>query len=123
LVRQAFLRTGAIRNYARRKEIAGVERCIPEKFNGAAVNLVASRFSNYINDALVAVFGVEIVRENAELGDRIEIGNDGSAAIHEFFDIPAVHYEAVGVFALPTDGLGCPDSGCRKAQSPPLRRP
>ena len=54
--------------------------------------------------AELAVLGVEVTGENAELGDGIEVGNDGRAHVDVFFDVAAVDDEGVGKFALAVDG-------------------
>ena len=50
-----------------------------------------------------AVLGVKVVRQNAELGDGIEIWNHRRAVVHVLFDVASVHDEAVCKFALPVD--------------------
>ena len=91
----------------RRKEIARVESGVTQKLEAAAMQLVGAGLGDHIDDAaaVVAVLGVEVVGQDAELGDRIEIGHDGSAAVHQLLHVAAVDHEAVGVFALAADRL------------------
>src|SRR5262249_59404887 len=88
-------------------EVPGVQRGIAQELECAAVQPIATRAGHDIDDptAGVAVLRVEVVREDAEFGDGIEIRNDGSAAVHQFLHVAAIHYETVDVFALPADRL------------------
>ena len=55
-----------------REEVAGVERGVAEELEGVAVELVAARLGDDVDDAavVVAVLGIEVVRQQAEF--RIE---------------------------------------------------
>ncbi len=66
--------------------------------------------------AELAVFGVEVAGEDAELGDGIEVGNDGRAHVDVFLDVAAVEHETVGEFALAVDGDGAGSSGRPKGE-------
>ena len=55
-------------------------------------------------ELIEAVLGIEVVGQHPELFDRIEVRNDGGAAIHVLLHIDPVHHEAVGRFALAIDG-------------------
>src|SRR5262249_47766943 len=54
--------------------------------------------------AEAAVFGVEAVGDQAELGYRIDIRDDGSAHIPAFAHIAAVDQKRIRAFPLPVDG-------------------
>ncbi len=66
--------------------------------------------------AELAVLGVEVIREDAELGDGIEIGNDCRAHVDVFFDVASIHDETVGEFplAVDRDGAGIQIAGGRE---------
>ena len=53
---------------------------------------------------VVPVLGIEVVGQHSELFNRIEIRNDGGAAIHVLLHIDSVHQEAVGRLPLAIDG-------------------
>ncbi len=53
---------------------------------------------------VVAVLGIEVGGEDAELFDGVEVGNDGGAAVHVLLHVDSVDHEAVGGFALAVDG-------------------
>ena len=84
----------------------GIERCVAEKLEAIAMKLVASRFGDDGDHAaiVVSVLGVEVVGQYAEFFDRIEVGNNGSAAVHMFLHIDAIHHESIRGFALAVDG-------------------
>ena len=67
--------------------------------------LVAARLRDDVDDAavVVAVLGVEVVRQDAELGNRVEVRHDRRAAIHVLLHAPAVDHKAVRALALPVD--------------------
>ena len=71
------------------------------------MQLLSPGFGDHIDNAaaVVPVLRVEVIGQNPELGDRIEIGNNGGAAVHQFLHVAAVDHETVGVFALPADRL------------------
>ena len=85
------------------------------------MELIGPGFGHDIDDpaAVVAVFGVEVVGQDPELGDRIEIGHDRRAAVHQLLHVAAVDHESVGVFALAADGLVAGVQDCPKERSPP----
>src|SRR5207302_4518317 len=90
-----------------REEIAGIERSIPQELKAAPVQLVGAAPRDNVDDtaAIVPVLGVEIIGQDAELGNRIETRYDRGAAVHQFLDVASIYHEAVGVFALTADGL------------------
>ena len=79
---------------------------VAQKLEDIAVKIVTPGFGDDVDlsAAVLAVFGVEIIGENAELRDGIEIRNDGGAHVDVFFDVAAVDHEAVGEFTLAVDG-------------------
>ena len=85
-----------------REEIAGVKVGVAEELEHVAVEHVAARLRDDVDDAavVVAVLGIEVVGEQAELFDRIEIRHDTRAAVHAFLHVAAVDVEAVRGFAL-----------------------
>ena len=66
--------------------------------------------------AELAVFRVKVTRENPELGDGIQVGDDGRAHVDVFFDVATVQHKAVGKFplAVDRDGAGIQIAGGRK---------
>src|ERR1700720_5017911 len=90
-----------------REEIARIECRIPQKFEDVTVNRVRPALRHYSDDTagIIAIFRVEVVRQNAKFRDGIEIRNDTGAAVHFFLGIRSIDEETVGIFTLPADGL------------------
>ena len=86
----------------RRKEIPRIQIGIPHKLENIPVKRVRPRFGNHINlpAAKFPILSIEIIRQNAKLGDRIKIRNNRRAHIHVFFHVAAVHDEAIRKFPL-----------------------
>ena len=101
-----------------REIIARVEIRVAQEFKTVAVKCIGAGFRDDVDLAAAefAVLGVKVVRQNAEFGDGIEIGNDRCAVVHVFFDVASVHDETVGKFALTVDGnrAGIQIAGGRK---------
>ncbi len=91
-----------------RKVIARIEIRVAQKFKDIAVEHVAAGLGDDVDLAatVFAIFGVEIVGENPELGDGVEIGNNSGAHVDVFLHVTAIHHEAVGEFSLAVDGNG-----------------
>ena len=53
---------------------------------------------------VVAVFGIEVVGENAELLNGVQVRNYRRSAVHVLLHIDGVYHESVGRFALAIDG-------------------
>jgi len=66
------------------------------------VELVASGFCDDADLAAaeLSVLGVEVAGDDAELGDGVEIWNDGRAGVDVFFGVASVDDEGVGELAL-----------------------
>src|ERR1700733_9024688 len=69
------------------------------------MKLIATRFGDYVDLAAAefAIFGVEIIGEDAKFGDGIEVRNDGCSEIDVLFDVTSVDHEAIREFALAID--------------------
>src|SRR5271167_211908 len=85
-----------------RKVIARIEIRVAEEFKTVAVKRVGAGFRDDINlpAAEFAILGVKVVRQNAKLGDGIEIGNHRCAVVYVLLDVASVDDETVGKFAL-----------------------
>lgn len=83
----------------------GVERRIAQKLESVAMEPVASSLGDHGDDAavIVSIFGVEVVGQHPELIDRIEVRNDGCAAVHVLLHIDPVHQEPVHGLVLAVD--------------------
>ena len=57
-----------------------------------------------LTSGVIPVFGVEVVGQNPELGDRVKIGNDGGSLVNTLIDVAPIHHEPVGRFSLPAHG-------------------
>ena len=99
----ALIELGPLRG----EKVFGVKRGVSQEFKSAAMQSICARLGHDIHDAaaVISVFRIEIVGQHTKLGDRIQIGDDRSAAVHQFLDIPAIHDESVGVFTLAADRL------------------
>jgi hypothetical protein len=66
------------------------------------VEAIVAGFGNDVDLATTEfpVLCIKIASNDAELGDRIKIRNDGCAGIHIFFGIAPVHTEVVGKLSL-----------------------
>src|SRR6266850_818901 len=91
----------------RGKEIFGIEVCVSQKLEAAAMELVGSRLGHNVYNAaaVIAVLRIEVVGQYTELGDRIEVGHDRCAAVHHLLDVASIDHEAIGVFSLATNRL------------------
>ena len=71
-----------VRSPRRNKIIASIQVGIAEKLEQVAVIPVGSRFRDDVDlpAAIVAVFGVEVIGDNAKLRDRVQVGNDRRTA-------------------------------------------
>ena len=89
-----------------REVVGGVEVGVAEELEGAAVKIVVAGLGGdqHLAATEVAVLGVEVAGKNAELGDGVEVGNDGGDVAEVFFHRAAVDGEAIGGFALAADG-------------------
>ena len=88
-----------------REVVAGVEVGVAEELEHVAAKHVAARLGHDVDDAavVVAVFRIEVVRQQPELFDGIEIRHDAGAAVHPLLDVAAVDVEAVRGLALTAD--------------------
>ena len=107
-----------------RKVIACIQIRVAQKLEDIAVKCVAARLGDDIDlaAAILAIFGIEIIGENSELGDGVQIGNDRSAHVDVFFDVAAIHHKAVGEFALAVNGNGAGIQVSRGREGDPIGR-
>ena len=91
-----------------REVVAGIEIGIAQEFENVAMQGIGPGLCDDVDlaSAELTIFGVKVIGENAELGDRVQIGDDGGAHVDILFDIAPIHQEAVGKFALAVDGDG-----------------
>ena len=63
---------------------------------------VRARFRNHGDQSagVVPILGIDAVGENSELGNGIEIRDDGRAVVHVFFHIAAIYHKPVRAFLL-----------------------
>ena len=89
----------------RRKVVPRVERGVAKELEHVAVQHIAARLGDDVDDAaiVVTVLGIEVVRQDAELIDRVEVRHDRCAAVHVLLDVATIHEKAVRGFALATD--------------------
>ena len=86
--------------------VVGVQPLVAPELEPGAAELVGAGLRDHVDQAagVVAVLRVEHVRQQAELGNRIEVRDRRRAVAAPLFDTSAVHHEAVGVLALTADG-------------------
>ncbi len=98
-----------------REVVAGIEIGVAQEVEGAAVKAVGAGLGDDADLAAaeLAILGVEVAGDDAELGDGVEVGDDGGAGVDVFFDVAAVDAEEVGELALPVDrdGAGIESAG------------
>ena len=89
------------------EEIAGVEVVIAQEVEGTAVEGIGPRLGDGIDQAaaVIAEFRVEVIGDDAKLGQRIEVGQDRRSTIVTFLDVAAVDVEAIGHFPVAAYGV------------------
>ena len=87
--------------------ILGVQGSVAQKFEPASVEVVRARLGHDIDltAAVVSVFRVEVIGDDAEFGNRIQIGNDRRTVRLAFLNVRTVHHESIGGLALTVDRL------------------
>ena len=58
-----------------------------------------------LSTAVVTVFRIEVVGDDAEFGDGIQVGNQRGAVVNAFLRIAAIHHETIGARSAAVDGL------------------
>ena len=91
-----------------REEVARVERVVAHELVGAAVQLVAPAARHHARRCAggAAVFGRGALRQDAELGDRIDRDLQRIAAVHAVHVLRAVHQVDVLLRPHAVDGVG-----------------
>ena len=91
-----------------RKIVARVEVRVAREFKRIAVKCVRAGFRHDVDLAAaeLAVFRIEVVREDPELRDGIEVRNDRRAHVDVFFHVASIHEESVRKLPLAVDGNG-----------------
>src|SRR5208282_2605433 len=89
-----------------REVVARVKIGITQKLETVSVKLTATRLGENENlpTAVIAVFGIETVGQNAQLLDRIEIRNNGGSHVDVLLHVTAVDAKPIRRFALAADG-------------------
>src|ERR1700716_3427061 len=85
--------------------VASIQAGVADELEHISMQRVGARFGNHIDlaAAVVAVFGVVVVGENAELGQRVKIGNSCGATVAELLNDKAIEKKAVFRLTLPVD--------------------
>jgi hypothetical protein len=70
------------------------------------VKFIGARFGDDADESasVVAIFGIDVVRDDAEFSNGIEVRDSRGSVVAGLFDVSAVHHKAVGAFPLPVDG-------------------
>lgn len=78
---------------------------VPEKLEPVAVEHVAARLGDHVDDpaVIVAVLRIKVIRQETEFLDRIKVWHDRGAAVHALLDVAPIHVESVRRFALAAD--------------------
>ena len=84
---------------------AGIQIGIAQEFEGIAVEGIAPGLGDDVDHAavVIAVLGIEVVGEDAELINRIEVRHDRRASIHVLLHVNPIHQETIGGFSLSVD--------------------
>ena len=98
-----------------REVVLGVQICIAQKVEGVTVYLVGTGFGHHVDLAatVIAILRIEVVCNDAELGNRVNIRNQRGPVLQFFFRVGAVDHEAVRVGASAVDGEGSHTACCR----------
>src|SRR6266403_1829510 len=77
------------------------------KLKSAAVKGVGAGLGGDVNlaAAIVAIFSVKIIGDDAKFRDRVQIGQYAGTIVPALLHVRAIHHESVGAFALSIDGL------------------
>ena len=89
-----------------REIIARVQIGVSQELEKVAVKCVAAGLGDDVDLAAAefAILRVKVAGKNAELGDRVEIGNDRRSHVDVFLGIAAVDDEGVGKLPLAMNG-------------------
>ncbi len=89
------------------EKVAGIKVGVAQKFKSAAVKAVSAGFGSDVDltAAVVAIFRVKIIGDDAKFRDGIQIGQNAGTIVPAFLHVRAVYHESVGAFALSVYGL------------------
>src|SRR3954465_11237571 len=71
------------------------------------MELIRTGLGDYVDHTagIVAILGIEVVRQNPEFGDRIQIRHHRGASVHKLFYVASVDQESVRVLTLAANRL------------------
>ncbi len=87
--------------------VSGIQVGVAQKFEDVAVKAVGPGLGDDIDlaAAIVAIFCVEVIGNDAKLGDRVEVGNQCGAVVNAFLRISAVDHKPICAGSTAVDGL------------------
>ena len=90
----------------RTEEVAAIQGRVAQELESAAVELVGAGLGDYIylGARVISVLGLAVVRDDAEFGDGVKVGDDAGSHAGCLLDTPAIDDESVGRLPLPADG-------------------
>src|ERR1700722_6244986 len=79
------------------EEAARIEVAVAEEIERAAVKAVGPRLGDGVHDSATkaSVFRIEGIGDEAEFGNRIEVGDDGCSEVHALVYIAAIDKERI----------------------------
>ncbi len=85
--------------------VASIEIRVAQKLECVTMKFVGTRFGNDVDlpSAAPSVLRVKIVREDAELRNRVEVRNDHGPRIDVLLGVASVHYERIRELPLSAD--------------------
>ena len=90
----------------RREVVSRIETGVAEELEDIAVKAVGTGLGHDVDDAAgeTAILGIDVARQDAELGNGVEVGNDAGLLTDRLLHAYAVQIEGIVRFALSVDG-------------------
>ena len=87
--------------------VPGIQVSVAQKVEGVAVKTVGSGLGDDIDlaAAVVAIFGIEVIGNNAKFGDRVQIWNERGAIVNAFLRVSSIDHEPICTRSTAVDGL------------------
>ena len=84
-----------------------IQAGVAQKLEDVAVKAVGSGLGDDVDltAAVVAVFCIEVIGNNAKLSDRVKVWNQRGAVVHAFLRISSIDHESIGARSAAVDGL------------------
>ena len=100
----------------RRIKVSGIEVRVAHELESVSVKLIGPGFGDDVDlpSAIVPVFSPGVTGDDPELGDRVEVGDDGRAPLISLDRVGPVHHETVLDVPLPAHDQDAVIEGIRR---------